>query len=291
MEQIQKDQLERFLILHNEHVKENHYLLQLTRESFLELYGNSLEEDQLAIFIDKAKGYDQGYIFAQKMDTKYQIKELYVRPAFRSLNKYLQLMNAIKPFCGKRTKVHFCGRREDSIILRVMSRFHFNLRSSQVEMERPLEAPFQINPRLSVKKFYQMDDAQGLHQFVNRLLEGRQGYGYQEIADMILYGDDLKLLFFYQGQPVGFTISYINEARNRQENRQVLYIEEVAINEKYRRHGFGKEIFYYLMNRGIAHGMKVARLHVYRDNHVARKLYKGLGFKETEVIGYWEGSF
>ncbi|MTI65377.1 MAG: GNAT family N-acetyltransferase [Firmicutes bacterium] len=94
-------------------------------------------------------------------------------------------------------------------------------------------------------------------------------------------------MFYKENKPLGFIIAHINEQRNKQQNKKVIYIEEVGIFKQFRNKGYGKQIIKFIINKGKDKGMKLARLHVYRDNEVAHKIYKKLGFFKVKSIGHW----
>ena len=62
-----------------------------------------------------------------------------------------------------------------------------------------------------------------------------------------------------------------------------LFIASIAIDVAHRRKGYAAAAMKALEHEGAALGAHVIRLHVFGDNAAARKLYAGLGYRETDV--------
>lgn len=63
-----------------------------------------------------------------------------------------------------------------------------------------------------------------------------------------------------------------------------VYVYDVAINEDKRGHGLGRQLMLAGEDRARELGATAIKLHVFGDNTVARRLYRGLGFTETNVM-------
>ncbi len=62
-----------------------------------------------------------------------------------------------------------------------------------------------------------------------------------------------------------------------------LFVVDLEIDEPHRRKGYGAAALKVLETEAARLGTDAIRLHVFGDNAVARKLYAGLGYRETDV--------
>jgi ribosomal-protein-alanine N-acetyltransferase len=62
-----------------------------------------------------------------------------------------------------------------------------------------------------------------------------------------------------------------------------MHITNIAVSERYRRTGIGRELTRRLLQDGLARGALRAQLEVRRSNLTARRLYRSFGFEETGV--------
>jgi len=145
-----------------------------------------------------------------------------------------------------------------------------------------------MNLEVEYKTLYEIGDEKWIYNFIKECMEGNIfSYKLEEINELIHINSDLIFVLYENNQPIGFIISYINEKRNKQENKNVIYIEEIAILNEFRNKGYGRKVIEFVLDKGMNKGMDIARLHVYRHNEKAYRLYKKLGFNEIKSIGYW----
>jgi ribosomal protein S18 acetylase RimI-like enzyme len=65
--------------------------------------------------------------------------------------------------------------------------------------------------------------------------------------------------------------------------RQVLYIYDIEIDEAHRGRGFGRTAMLLAEEEARARGLNRIELNVFGGNHVARALYRSLGYVETSA--------
>jgi len=153
-------------------------------------------------------------------------------------------------------------------------------------MEKIISKLSKINLEIEYKTLYEIGDEKWIYNFIKECMEGSIfSYKLEEINELIHINSDLIFVLYENNQPIGFIISYINEKRNKQENKNVVYIEEIAILKEYRNKGYGCKAIEFVLDKD--NGMDIARLHVYRHNEIAYRMYKKLGFNEIKSIGYW----
>lgn len=283
------DTLSNYVTLHNRYAKENYYLLMVSKAEVIDYRKESMDKGQYHIYYHRQGNQISGYIAFRIEKGHAFIEELYVMPRYRSLTNYKELLDAPNHVYKRGLIIHYTSPKEDDGMLRVLMRSNFKLKRYQLEMVKDNFKSYQIYQRLTCKKFYQVNDVEALNRFMCMVTKPAPNpYTIAEVQQMVVSGDDLKLIFFEDGMPIGFIVANINEQRNRQENREIIYIEEIAIGEKYRRLGHGKEMMMHIINRAIYHGMKEARLHVYTENKLAIQLYKSMGFHQVKTLGYWQ---
>ncbi len=66
-------------------------------------------------------------------------------------------------------------------------------------------------------------------------------------------------------------------------DNQKVFIYDIIVDETYRGRGVGKEAMILLERDVVQLGLSHIGLHVFGHNHTARKLYKSLGYEETNV--------
>ncbi len=69
----------------------------------------------------------------------------------------------------------------------------------------------------------------------------------------------------------------------RREDDRTLVIEQVLVAPGHERHGVGRRLLAYAEGYAIREGAPALRVVVEADNHVARDLYRRLGFAPTDV--------
>ena len=66
----------------------------------------------------------------------------------------------------------------------------------------------------------------------------------------------------------------------------VWFIYELFISEKYRGHGYGKEVLVSVERYLRTHGAKYTMLRVHENNHIAKNLYTGQKYVKSAAIMY-----
>lgn len=290
MEKVTTDSIQRYIVLNNELSKEDPYVLKITEDEFLENHMKDLETGKIEIFILQDKNNDIGFVEINIEDDTAFVEVIYIRKQYCNIGSYKNILKFIdkhlKDSNIKKVKYIVVNDRID--LIKSFERFGYSMEKEHIQMEKPILEIKNDNLFLKTKTFFEIGDYKWILNFMKECMQGNIfNYDQEEVAELTKAISDLNQVLFEDDIPIGFIISDINEKRNLQEDKKVIYIEQIAILKKYRNKGFGHRILNRIMNYGAQKGMEIARLHVYRDNENAYKLYKGLGFDEIKSIGCW----
>lgn len=291
MEKLTYNSIERYIKLNNELAKEDPYVLSVTKDEFL--CKQSLKTANLEIFILTKDTKDIGFIeLIIEYDTII-IDKIYVNKLYGNSEMYQYMINFIikvyKEIGYK--KIQFIGINRGPVIESLIE-LDFIIKKEHIQMEKNIDDKYNLSLDVMHKTFCEIGDSNWIFNFMKECMKGFPfSFDIDEINDLINLKNDLALIFFENHQPIGFIISYINEKRNLQENKKVIYIEEVAVLDKFRNKGYGQHMIKQIIDKGNKRGMDIARLHVYRHNEIAYRLYKKIGFSEVKNIGYWIKEF
>jgi len=81
----------------------------------------------------------------------------------------------------------------------------------------------------------------------------------------------------------GAVVGYVWFAEERMETRDRLYVYDIEILEDERGRGFGRDAMLLVESEAERLGLARVELNVWPSNHVARALYRSLGFEETSI--------
>lgn len=290
MEKLTIENIERYIVLNNELVFEDPYVLKITKNEFLEKHMENLKSGCIEIFILSNCKEDIGFIEIVKEGNTATIEKIYVRKGYSNYNTYKSMLEFIhKCFCNTTiTRVKFLGVNDKCDLVRALEDVGYTMEKEHIQMEKEIFQLCKSNLTIDYRTFYEIGDEKWIYNFIKECMEGSIfNYRTEEISELAHINSNLIFVLYENNQPIGVMISYINEKRNKQENKNVVYIEEIAILKKFRNKGYGRKAIEFVLDKGKERGMDIARLHVYRHNKTAYRLYKKLGFNEIKSIGYW----
>lgn len=288
MEKITLDNIERYIILQNELALEDSYVLRITKNEFLEKHIENLKLGYMDIFTLYNNKEDIGFIELSKDVDTAIIEEIYIRKQYSNYNTYKRILEFVhKYYCNTNIRgVKFTGVNDKLELIEVLKDVGYEMEKEHIQMEKTISKLSKRNITIDYRTFYEIGDEKWIYNFMKECMKGSFfSYQVEEINELIHINSDLIFVLYENNQPIGFMISYINEKRNKQENKNVVYIEEIAILKEYRNKGYGCKAIEFVLDKD--NGMDIARLHVYRHNEIAYRLYKKLGFNEIKSIGYW----
>lgn len=292
MEKLALESIERYIELNNGLAYEDPYVLKITKNEFLKEQIENLKSGCLDIFILSNDKEDIGFIECSKEDNIAIIEKIYVRKQYN--NTYRNMLEFIhKHYCDTNIrKLKFIGVNDKPELNEALKDVGYAMEKEHIQMEKTITALSERNFAINNKTFYEIGDEKWVYNFIKECLEGSPvSYTEEEINELTHINSDLVFVIYENNQPIGFMISYINEKRNKQENKNVIYIEEIAILKEFRNRGYGCKVLKHILDKGRNSGMDIARLHVYRHNETAYRLYKKLGFNEIKNIGHWAKNF
>lgn len=293
MEKLTMINIDRYLELHDRLSKEDPYVLQMTKEQFIQEKKPILNLGKLQIFLLTEESEDIGFIEVSYTKNNAFIEHLYVIEKQRSSSTYQRMLDLDQISLNQKEenqiqKIKYVGVNNNPALTEAFAEKEFRLHTEHVQMEKELCEKDQITCDIKRKTFYQINEPEWIYKFMEECMRGNSfNYSIQEIREVVKGNNDLSSVFFTDDNAIGFIIAFINEKRNLQEGKQVIYIEEIAVDRAYRGQGFGTAILKWVMSQGLERGMNLARLHVYRDNQRAFQLYHSLGFKEVKSVGHW----
>lgn len=65
--------------------------------------------------------------------------------------------------------------------------------------------------------------------------------------------------------------------------RNFYQVQEIAVDEKFRRQGVGRELFEYMKKNALERGLNKIELDVWSFNESAIEFYEAMGFRETRI--------
>lgn len=293
MEQLTVTNIDRYLELHHRLSKEEPYVLQMTKEQFIQEKKPLLNVGKLKIFLLTEESKDIGFIEVSYTKDQAFIEHLYVVENERCSSTYQRMLNldqivSNQGEANQNQQIKYVGVNNNPALAEAFAEKGFQLQKEHVQMEKELFLKDHIFCDIKRKTFSQINEPEWIFKFMKECMKGNSfNYTIQEIREVVKGNNDLNSVFFDGDNAIGFIIALINEKRNLQEGKQVIYIEEIAVDRAYRGQGFGTAILKWVMSQGLERGMNLARLHVYRDNQRASQLYHSLGFKEIKSIGHW----
>lgn len=290
MEKLTIENIERYLDLNNELVFEDPYVLKTTKDEFLDKYLENLKSGSIEIFILSYYKEDIGFIEIYKNDNIAIIEKIYARKEYSNYKTYKNMLEFIHEYyCNTNIgKVEFVGVNDRFDLIQALEDDGYKMGKEHIQMEKEIVRLCKNDLTIEYKTFYEIDDKKWIFNFIKECMKGSVlNYKAEEINELTHINSDLIFVLYENNKPIGFVISYINEKRNKQENKKVVYIEEIAILKEFRNKGYGRKTIEFVLDKGKKRGMDIARLHVYRHNETAYSLYKKLGFNEIKSIGYW----
>lgn len=290
MEKLTLDNVERYIILNNELALEDPYVLKITKNEFLDKYMENLKLGSIDIFILSNNKEDIGFVELYKDVDTAIIEEIYIRKQYSNYDTYKSMLEFVHKYCCDTNvkRVKFIGVNDKEDLIEVLKDVGYIMEKEHIQMEKTISKLSKTNLTLDFRTFHKIGDEKWIYNFMKECMEGSVfSYKVEEINELTHINSDLIFVFYENSQPIGFIISYINEKRNKQENKNVIYIEEIAILKEFRNKGYGFRSLEFVLNKGKDKGMDIGRLHVYRHNEKAYRLYKKLDFNEIKSIGYW----
>lgn len=288
MEKVIVKNIDRYISLNNELVLEDPYNLKIDKTKFLNENEDNLVSDKLSIYIKTYEGKDIGFMQTFKNSTNQVfVEKIFLRKEFRNVRMCIEMLDYIIRI-NDDAKIKFIGVNDKNDLIEALKYTGFKMEKEHVQMEKELLDIEESYIFDGIKTFSHVGDAKWIYDFMKNCMAGNIfNYSLDEIEKIIKSKDDLCLVFYKDNKPIGFITAFINEKRNVQQNKRIIYIEEIAIDRKFRNKGFGRNVINHILNKGIDRGMETGRLHVYRDNTKAHKLYRKLRFKEVKSIGHW----
>ncbi|MCM1989402.1 GNAT family N-acetyltransferase [Oceanirhabdus seepicola] len=290
MEKLSLENIEKYIVLNNELAFEDPYVLKITKDEFLEKHTQDLKLGCIDIFILSNNKEDIGFVELSKDVDTVIIEEIYVRKQYNNYNAYKSMLEFVhKCYCDSNIRrVKFIGVNDKADLIEGLKDIGYRMEKEHIQMEKIISKLSKRNLTIDYRTFYEIGDEKWIYNFMEKCMEGSNfSYKVEEINELIEKNSDLIFVLYENNQPIGFIISYINEKRNKQQNMNVIYIEEIAILKEFRNKGYGFRVIESVLNKGKNSGMDIARLHVYRHNEKAYRLYEKIGFNEIKSIGHW----
>lgn len=123
--------------------------------------------------------------------------------------------------------------------------------------------------------------------FNNRkdLFEGFSKYDIKQVNELINHKDYYIIVAVEESYVIGYAISKKINARN---NKVVLYIDDLCVDENYQHLGVGKELMNYVKEYAVENNYDRIELNVWEFNSRAYEFYKSLGYntqrREMEIV-------
>lgn len=280
--------IERYIELNNDLSFEDPYNLKVDKTSFLKDNEENIAENKLSIYIKTYENKDIGFIqtFKNSQNIVF-VEKIFLRKDFRNKKNYKEMLDFVISL-NDDANIKFIGVNDKKDLFEALREKGFYMEKEHVQMEKE---SFEFEERFSfdkIRTFSEVGDTKWIFDFMKECMKKSIfNYSVDEVDNLVKSKNDLCLVFYMDNRPIGFITAFINEKRNAQQNKKVIYIEEIAINTIYRNKGFGRAAINHILNLGLEKGMDTGRLHVYRDNIKAYKLYRKLRFKEVKSIGHW----
>jgi len=135
-----------------------------------------------------------------------------------------------------------------------------------------------------IKLLYQVHD---VHANIrpDLFIKGKKKYSINQLKNILT--DNLKPIFVYEENDnvCGYCFCIIEENENDGSRAKIktLYIDDLCVDEKYRKQGIGKRLFEYTKNYAKECGCYSITLNVWEGNDVAKKFYESIGFKTLKT--------
>ena len=114
---------------------------------------------------------------------------------------------------------------------------------------------------------------------------GAKKYTSQELAKII--ADDMTPIFVYEEEGVvmgyAFCIYQITEENDQLYERKVLYIDDLCVDEPYRRKHIGQKLYEYVLETARENGCDRVTLNVWRVNPSAERFYQKMGMQPLKT--------
>lgn len=292
MEKVTLENINRYLSLNNELSKKDPYILITDKQSFLNKHKEKIIKEKEIIYILKENAADIGFIFIVIESQVVFIEKIYIKETYKIYSKYIKMLYYIYKLLYKRNinQIKYIGVNENNELNKALKEFGFNMIKEHIQMEKKLQISPSTHylPDIKIKAFHTIKNHQWIYQFMKECLnEEIFNYTLNEVKDIVEQEKDFAYIVYKETKPIGFIVAYINEKRNEQEEKKVIYIEQIAVHNNYRNKGVATKLINYICGLGKSKGMNIARLHVYSTNLAAYKLYEKLGFLRIKSIGHW----
>ena len=114
---------------------------------------------------------------------------------------------------------------------------------------------------------------------------GAKKYTTEELSAII--ADDMTPIFVYEEQGVlmgyAFCIYQITEENGQLHHRKVLYIDDLCVDEQYRRRHIGKKLYDYVLDTARENGCDSVTLNVWSVNPSAEQFYRKMGMQPLKT--------
>lgn len=293
IDRINCDGIERFIRLNHIQAREDPYVLRLVKQAFLNENRAQVENGRMRICIlTDNSGVDMGYALLNRVGKGLFAEEIFIIKAYRSLENCIELLDHIRKMhkAEGSESTRFIGLLNQDSFTDALKKTGFILEKEHIQMELAVDSGdgLQEAAGIVMKSFIPTETYLDIYNYMQECLAGSiNNYTPEEVKERIEDEKGFVHQLYMGEEPVGFCISFINEQRNKQEHRKVFYIEQIAIHGKYRSKGYGFRSMRALIELAKRKGCGVVRLHVYRSNVIAYKLYNNLGFEDIKCIGHW----
>lgn len=290
MEKINIGNIERYIELNNELAIEDPYVLKIIKDEYLKDNSKNIELEYTNIFILHCSGEDIGFLEITNEADMAMIETIYIKSQHRSCSAYKNMLKFIEEYYYNTNikRIMFIGLNDNADLMEALKDTGFIMEKEHIQMEKYIGDLSRENIKINSRTFYEIANEKWLYNFMEGCMEeGIFSYKEEEVDELTHLDSDLVFVLYEGNNPIGYIVSYINEKRNKQENKNVIYIEEIAILKEFRNKGYGYKLIKFVLDKGRHYGMEIGRLHVYRHNVKAHRLYKKLGFNEIKSIGHW----
>ena len=114
---------------------------------------------------------------------------------------------------------------------------------------------------------------------------GAKKYTTEELSAII--ADDMTPIFVYEEDGVvmgyAFCIYQLTKENDQLYERKVLYIDDLCVDEPYRRRQIGKKLYEYVLDVARENGCDSVTLNVWRVNPEAEQFYRKMGMQPLKT--------
>lgn len=285
----QATDLLRYITLQHEQASRDSYLSPISYEKEKDTILAQIIEQKRVIILFSLADHDVGFIDIVIEPNRLAIDNLMIYPQAANVADLKGIFTNLKTRLPQRTVTYITPITEQAN-LPLLDALGFTCRREHIQMEKALTS---VNPSNSISNLNwvvvkQEDELKCVESLINKsMTHTSYRYTCHELNETV--NNPYKaILLGYKGEiPIAFIIYEVNAARNMRQNRQVLYIEELGVHPDFRGNGYGQTTLSQCEAIAQLKHLQEMRLHVYRDNVPAYRLYEKNGYRKVKSIGHF----